>query len=67
MKIRKTGMSRTRGVPQYRDPEGALQTTITTVDTVRVVEVDELLKYCEAYADKSLGMLRDDINEGKFG
>jgi hypothetical protein len=67
MRVRKTGMSNTRKVTPYRDPDGALKDTVTSVDTERVVRVPELIDWCEANPDIPAQDLAASLAKGEFG
>jgi hypothetical protein len=67
MRVFKTGRIKTREVTPFRDSDGRLQTTLTSVDTVRAVEVDELIAWCRDNPDLEAGDLADHLSEGAFG
>lgn len=67
MQVFKTGRSKTREVSPFRDADGRLQTTLTSVDTVYAVETEELIAWCRDNPDLEAGDLADLISEGAFG
>jgi hypothetical protein len=66
MRVFKTGRSNTREVTPFRDSDGRLQTTLTSVDTAHAVEVDELIAWCRDNPDMECGDLADLLSEGAF-
>jgi hypothetical protein len=67
MTVFKTSRSITRKVTPYRDQDSRLMDTLTSVDTVRAVQVEELIAWCKANADAGLEDLVESLEGGVFG
>lgn len=67
MKVFKGSRSVRRKVPPYRDAKGALQEDVVSVDNVDLIQVDELVEWCEANPDVRATDIAHQIKRGDFG